>query len=165
MLRNKTLAPDFALKDEGGERCTLAQLREEKLLVIFFFRGTFCPTARRDLMSYANVYSRLCAMGGELVAISVNEPEELQQLKTRLELPFRLLSDPDFEVSRRYGVYESDETDEGPQPHGEPAVFLLDAQGEIAYSQLQTGPKGHANTAEIALIIQYMADNDGRYWD
>jgi peroxiredoxin len=165
MLRNRTPAPDFSLPDENDVRCDLAQLCAGKLLSIFFFRGAFCPTARRDLLAYANIYERLRAMNGELVAISVDDPATLKQLKQRLQLPFRLLSDADFAVSRQYGVYESDETDEGPQPHGEPAVFLLDANGQLAYSQLQTGPKGHANPAELALIVFYMARNNGRYWD
>jgi len=164
-LRNKTPTPEFSLPDENGARCDLAQLRADKLLTIFFFRGAFCPTARRDLLAYANVYERLRAMNGELVAISVDDPATLLRLKEQLRLPFRLLSDADFAVSRRYGVYESDETDEGPQPHGEPAVFLLDAGGYLAYSQVQTGPKGHANPAELALIVFYMARNGGRYWD
>jgi peroxiredoxin len=116
-------------------------------------------------MGYANTYSRLQAMGGELMAISVDAPDTLKQLKERLQLPFRLLSDADFSVARRYGVYESDETDEGTQPHGEPAVFLLDIDGKIAYSQLQSGPKGHANAAELVLIVLYMANNKGRYWN
>lgn len=165
MLRNQTLAPDFSLLDENGTRCDLAQLRDGKLLSIFFFRGAFCPTARRDLMGYANTYSRLLAMNGELVAISVDEQDTLKQLRAQLDLPFRLLSDADFSVARQYGVYESDETDEGPQPHAEPAVFLLDIDGKIAYSQIQTGPKCHANAAELALIVFYMAQNNGRYWD
>ena len=165
MLRNKTPAPEFSLPDENGERWDLAKLRAGKLLALFFFRGAFCPTSTRDLLAYANVYERLRAMGGELVAISVDEPATLKQHKIRLQLPFHLLSDVDFSVSRRYSVYESDETDEGPQPHGEPAVFLLDAEGKIAHSQIQSGPKGHANPAEITLIVFYMAHNNGRYWD
>lgn len=164
MLRNKTPAPDFSLPDESGQLCKLAELRAGKLLTIFFFRGEYCPTSRRDLMGYSNIYSGLSAMNGELVAISVDEPGTLLQLRNQLQLPFRLLSDADFSVSRRYDVYESDEIDEGPQPHGEPAVFMLDVDGKIAYSQLQSGPKGHANAAELALIAFYMAQNEGRYW-
>ena len=165
MLRNKTPAPDFSLPDENEKRCDLAQLRGGKLLTVLFFRGAFCPTAQRDLMSYANAYERLQVMNGELVAISVDEPGTLKKLKEKLGLPFRLLSDADFSVSRQYGIYESDETDEGPQPHGEPAVFLLDIDGKIAYSQLQSGPKGQTNAAELALVVFYMQQNDGRYWD
>lgn len=165
MLRNKTPAPDFSLLDENETSWELSQLRASKLLTIYFFRGTFCPTAQHDLMGYANTYQRLRAMNSELVAISADEASSLTQIKKRLHLPFRLLADTDFSVSRRYGVYESDEVEEGPQPHGEPAVFLLDIDGNIAYSQLQTGPKGHINPADLALIVFYMNQNEGRYWD
>ncbi len=164
MLRNKTPAPDFTLLDDRGRERSLAVLRGNKPLVLFFFRGAFCPTARKDLMAYLNVYSRIHSVGARLAAISVDPPELLHTLRERLELPFPLLSDPDFAVSRSYGVYESDETDEGPQPHGEPAVFILDVDGNIAYSQIQTGPKAHANPAELVLILLYMAGNGGRYW-
>jgi peroxiredoxin len=75
-----------------------------------------------------------------------------------------VLSDPDFAVSGRYGVYRSDEVDKGPQPHGEPAVFLLDVQGDIAYTQILSSPKGLANPAEMALVLLYMCHHIGRYW-
>ena len=164
MLRNLTPAPDFTLRDEQGHERSLDDLRAGKPLVIFFFRGAFCPTARKDLLAYANVYSRIQALGAELVAISVDTPEELHRLRHRLGLEFALLSDPDFIVSARYGVYCSDEVEEGPQPHGEPAIFILDVDGNIAYSQVQSGPKGHANPAEMVLILLYMKSNGGRYW-
>ena len=59
-------------------------------------------------------------------------------------------------------LYRSDD-EEGPQPHGEPAVFIIDADGNLAYSQVQTGPKGSANPADLALVLLYMRDNGGRY--
>jgi peroxiredoxin Q/BCP len=164
MLRNKTAAPSFTLRNEKGEEQTLDDLRGGRPLVLFFFRGAFCPTSARDLMAYGNVYRNLRAMGGAMAAISVDGSDELKSLKQRLKLPFPLLADTDFAVSRRYGVYESDETDEGPQPHGEPAVFVLDSDGHIAYSQLQSGPKGHASAPQIALIVFYMTQHGGKYW-
>lgn len=164
MLRNLTPAPEFELLNENGYSRSLQQLRAGRPLVLFFFRGAFCPTSRRDLMNYANTYARIRDVGAHLVAISVDDSDTLRELKARLELPFHLLSDSDFSVSRKYGIYESDETDEGPQPHGEPAVYVLDVDGNIAYSQIQSGPKGHANPAEIALVLLYMQNNGGRYW-
>jgi peroxiredoxin len=73
-----------------------------------------------------------------------------------------LLSDEGLVVSRTYGVYES-EDGEGPQPHGEPALFIVDVDGRIAYSQIMTGPKGLANPSEMALVLLYMTLNGGRY--
>lgn len=164
MLRNKTPAPDFALCDARGILQSLSDLRAGGTLLVYFFRGTYCPSAQRDLATYADVYSRITAIGASMAAVSADSSHDLRHVRDRLDLPFPLLSDPDFAVSRQYEIYESDETDEGPQPHGEPAVYIIDTGGNIAYRQIQTGPKGSANPAEMALMLLYMAGNDGKYW-
>jgi peroxiredoxin len=162
MLRNGTPAPGFALRDDTNNEQSLIELHGGAPLVLYFFRGDFCPTARRDLMNYNDAYSRFRAAGANLVAISADTPGTLHLMKFRLGLQFPLLSDSSFETSRAYGVYESDDG-EGPQPHGEPAVFIVDVDGNIAFSQIQTGPKAHANPAELAMILFYMQQNGGRY--
>lgn len=164
MLRNKTRPPTFALPDEAGAVRTLDELRGGGILVLLFLRFAECPTTRRDLLAYANVSGRLEALGARLAAVTADTVAGHADLCRRLEPGFPVLSDARFEASQRYGVYHSDETDEGPQPHGEPALFVVDVEGELAYSQTQTGPKGLANAAEIALVVQYMAANGGRYW-
>lgn len=165
MLRNKSAPPDFSLLDEEGTTRSLDSLRlAGKPLLLFFFRFEHCPTSQRDLMAYADVYRRMEMMGADMAAVSVEPPDAHRRLRKRLGLPFPLLSDADFSVSRAWGIYESDETDEGPQPHGEPAVFILDGDGNIAYSQVQTGPKGTADPASLALVLLYMVNNGGRYW-
>jgi len=162
MLHNQTPAPGFSLRDQEGQQRTLSELRGDKTLVLFYYRGEFCPTSRKQLGDYADNYSRFEPLGAELVAVSVDPPETSRDLRDKLKLEFTLLSDTDFSVAQDYGVYKSDDTD-GPQPHGEPAVFIIDADGKIAYSQVQTGPKGSANPADLALVLLYMRDNGGRY--
>jgi peroxiredoxin len=164
MLRNKMPAPGFTLLTADNQPRTLEQLAAGKPLLLFFFRFADCPTSRRDLVRYAEVFPRFHAVGARMAAVSVEPSERHAQLRDELRLPFHLMSDPDFSVSRAYGIYDSDETDEGPQPHGEPAVFILDVDGNIAYSQVQTGPKGTANPAELVLMLLYMEKNGGRYW-
>ena len=164
MLRNLTAAPDFTLLDDSANEHSLSELHGGKLLVIHFFRGAFCPTARRDLMMYNDVYDRIRTLDANLITISVDTTDDLRRLRHHLGLQYPLLSDLGFIVSQTYGVYRSDETDEGPQPHGEPAVFIVDVQGRIAYSQIQSGPKAHANPAEIVLMLLFMSQNEGRYW-
>ena len=164
MLRNRTFPPAFALPDDANQLRNLDELRAGKPLVLLFFRGAFCATARRDLLAYADVYERMGWLNAELVAVSVDDPETLRQLRAQLELPFPLLSDADFAVSTQYGIYESDETDRGPQPHGEPGTFVLDAEGQLVFSQVQSGPKGAASPGEVLLMLVYMFHNEGRYW-
>lgn len=164
MLRNLSLPPDFSLPDWQGQTRSLDEVRGDKTLVLVFFRGAFCATSRRDLLAFADVYERIGWLGAELCAISVDAPHELRRLRDTLDLPFPLLSDENFAVSTAYGIYASDETDAGPQPHGEPGTFVLDAQGRLVFSQLQSGPKGAASTGEIMLMLLWMQRNGGRYW-
>lgn len=162
MLRNHTVAPDFSLLDHSGQTRSLHDLRAGGLALIVFFRGEFCPTSRAGLVGFGNIYGRLQDLKCALVAISVDTVDALARQRERLELGFTLLSDPEFVISEKYGVYCSDDG-EGPQPHGEPAVFILDVGGNIAYSQVQTGPRGQASPAEMVLIAMYMAAHGGRY--
>jgi len=162
MIRNQNPAPDFSLRDHEGQQQTLSELRGDKLMLLFYYRGEFCPTSRKGLMDFADIYSRFESLGAELVAVSVDPPETSRELRDQMKLPFTLLSDIDFQVAQSYGVYRSDDED-GPQPHGEPAVFIIDADGNLAYSQVQTGPKGSANPADLALMLLYMHNNGGRY--
>jgi len=163
MLRNKAAAPNFSLSDIDGNVVSLADVHQGRPLVLLFFRGEFCPTARRDMLAYSDIYNRVQALGAELVGISADIPQNHARLRDDLWVPFPLLSDPTFQVSTAYGVYRSDDEGEGPDPHGEPALFIVDADGRIAYSQVMTGPKGIAAPAEVAMILVYLAMNQGRY--
>ncbi len=164
MLRNNARPPEFILPDDRNKARSLVELAEGKPLLLFFFRFADCPTSRRDLAHYAEQARRIESLDARIAAVSSEPTDRLHHLRLELRLPFPLLSDGDFAVSRAWGVYESDETDEGPQPHGEPAVFILQSDGTLAYSQIQSGPKGTANPAEMTLVLLYMTRNGGRYW-
>jgi len=163
MLRNGSPAPDFTLRDADGNERSLADIQDGKPLLLYFYRFSACPTARRDLAAYAEAYPRIHAFDAEMAAVNVEPPEEHRMVRDRLGLPYPLLSDDGFRVSEEYGVYRSDETEEGPQPHGEPAIFIVDVDGKVAYSQVQTGPKGSAAPDAMALVLYYMTRNGGRY--
>jgi len=164
MFRNGTSALPFSLLDSENQLRSLGEWTGEKPLVLFFFRGAFCATSRRNLLAWGDIHERIEWVGAGLIAISVDAPDELSRLKATLELPFTLLSDGDFAVSRAYGIYESDETDAGPQPHGEPATFVLDRAGNFAFSQLQSGPKGASSASEVLLMLLTMHKQGGFYW-
>lgn len=166
MLRNGSSPPTFRLPDSSGQLHSLDELGVGKPLVVLFFRGAFYATAKRDLLGWGDIYERIQWLGAELFGISVDAPDELARLRQTLDLPFTLLSDAEFEVSRAWGIYESDERDEGPQPHGEPGTFVLDAAGKLAFSQVQSGPKGAAPANEILLMLMLvlMQRQNGFYW-
>ena len=163
MLRNGADAPSFSLLNAQERTVTFDTVHGGKPLLILFFRGEFCPSAARDLIGSEDTYSRIKSLGANLIAISADSTENNLSLHNRLGLDFPLLSDPGMKIGEDYGVYRSDDFEDGPDPHNEPAVFIVDAEGKIAYSQIQTGPKGTANPADMALILLYMSQNGGKY--
>jgi peroxiredoxin len=60
--------------------------------------------------------------------ISVDTPEQNRAMLEKLLLPFSLLSDPDGEVSRLYGVWHEE------QAIARPAIFVLDRNGVVRYA-------------------------------
>lgn len=162
MLRNGTTAPTFTLPDHEDRELSLQELREGKVLVLHFFRGAFCPTSHRDLMNLSDVYERFGMLNAELICISADSPDELKAMRRHLGLQMPLLADENYEVAPLYGVYES-EDGEGPPRHAEPALIIIDVNGKIAWSQIQSGPKGLASIGEIMLILIMMAANGGTY--
>ena len=74
------------------------------------------------------------AAGGEVLAISVDRPEQSRVIRDRLGLGFPLLSDPELAAIDAYGLRHV-----GGGPEGDiarPAVFVLDRAGRIAWRDL-----------------------------
>lgn len=71
------------------------------------------------------------AKGIRIVAISSDEQEALVKAQKELALPFTLLSDPDEQVIKRYGLLHAGGN--GGQDIARPAELLLDGQGVIRW--------------------------------
>ncbi len=162
MLRNRDPAPGFTLPDFDNRPRSLADLRKDRPFLLLFFRHTECPTSRRDLAAYVEAYDRITGFRADMAAVSSDSVGNHKRLVERLGAPFPVLSDPGFAVSESFGVYRSDDGEE-PDPHGEPAVFIVDVDGRIAYIQVQTGPKGAARPDAMALVLYYMSQHGGKY--
>ncbi len=65
--------------------------------------------------------------GAEVYGISVDSPEQNRALIDKLILPYSLLSDPEGDVIKRYGVWD----EEG--QIARPAIFALDREGVVRY--------------------------------
>ena len=73
--------------------------------------------------------------GVEVVAISVDSPEESQKLCQARGYTFPLLSDPKADVIRQYGVLHP-QGGENDRDIARPAEFLVDATGTVRWVNL-----------------------------
>ncbi len=107
--------PSFSLKDIGGKIVNSDDLLEKNNLVIVFYRGAWCPFCNLYLRNLQQNAAQIKEAGGDIVAISVENPDNSSSVARKNELQFAVLSDPKLEVARKFGIVyqlpkETDET-------------------------------------------------------
>ena len=97
-------APDFSLPDARGGEVSLAQALREGPVVLAFYRGQWCPYCDLELRAYQQVLPQIRALGGSLIAVSPQTPDNSLSTAEQRGLSFAVLSDAGNNVARRYGL-------------------------------------------------------------
>jgi peroxiredoxin len=107
----------FVLQDVEGGELTLKDLTARGPAVLVFFRFAGCPACNIALPYYQRALQpTLKALGVPLVAVSPQVPERLGEIRTRHDLTFKVASDTDNTLGRRFGVlYTADEASQAAQ--------------------------------------------------
>jgi peroxiredoxin len=162
--------PEFTLSDATGKSVTSNELLKQGNLVVVFYRGAWCPFCNKYLHKLQENLSEIKAGGGNLVAISVENPDTSMTVSSKNELTFTVLSDPKFSVAKKFGiVYElPKETNEKYKGYGidlvknngteKPelplsATYVVDSKGKIIYAWLEPDYTKRAEPADILKVL------------
>ncbi len=123
-------APDFSLKDGGGNAWRLSDNRG-KVVVLLFYPGDETPICTRQMCSVRDRWEDYAATGAEVVGISTDSVESHKEFAEHHDLPLRLLSDSDQAVANLYGARSL--------IPGKVArsVFVIDANGIIRHRDIR----------------------------
>ncbi|MBY0012195.1 peroxiredoxin-like family protein [Paenibacillus typhae] len=97
-------AKDFALKNALGETISLYEELSKGPVVLTFYRGGWCPFCNRQLKAYQKVLPDIEALGGQLIAISPQSPDNTLSQQEKEELTFQVLSDTHGLVAAFYNI-------------------------------------------------------------
>ena len=100
-------APDFALPNTAGKSIVLKDLLRSGPVVLTFYRGGWCPYCNIQLRAYQGALPQITGLGGRLVAISPQLPDNSLDTASKNALTFDVLSDVRNKVSRSYGLVYS----------------------------------------------------------
>lgn len=125
------VAPDFSLHASTGDEIQLSSLRGAPA-ILAFYPADWSPVCGDQMTLYNEVLPIFDEYGSRLLGISVDGQWSHLAFAEARGLQFPLLSDfePKGAVSRVYGVYRPVEGT------AERALFVIDAQGVIAWSYL-----------------------------
>lgn len=153
--------PGFNLIDANGTLVESSNLLKQGNLVVVFYRGSWCPFCNLYLQNLQKNLAQIKAAGGNLVAVSVENPDNSLSVARKNELDFTVLSDPNLTVAKQFGiVYQMPkETDElyksrglDVAKHNEmekaelplSATYVINRKGEIVYAFLEPDYKKRA---------------------
>lgn len=150
--------PSVNIKNLEGESVNLNSLVKEKMSVLVFYRGGWCPFCNLQLATLNKIENDLLALGYQIIAISIDKPEKLKESLDKHQLSYTLLSDSKAEASTEFGLAfkVADDYNKMLLSHnmnleeasGEkhhilpvPAVFIVDQEGVLQFEYVNPNYK------------------------
>lgn len=98
-------APLFNLKDNNGKQVDLKQvLKENKSVVLFFYRGQWCPYCNKQIKDLQDSLQLLTAKGAYVIGVSPETDTNVSKTVAKTKATFSILSDRDYGVMKAYKV-------------------------------------------------------------
>ncbi|MEE3307757.1 thioredoxin-dependent thiol peroxidase [Sharpea azabuensis] len=105
MLEVGSLAPDFSLPDENGEIHKLSDYRGQKV-ILYFYPKDNTAGCTKQACGFKDRYPLIQEKGAVVLGISKDSVRAHKNFKTKYDLPFTLLSDPEHQVIEMYDVWK-----------------------------------------------------------
>ena len=142
MLKVGDKAPDFKVNTSSGDVFHLAEVLQQKNVVLYFYPKDETRGCTAQACSFRDQYEVFREQNAEVVGVSSDDAASHQNFATHHRLPFVLLSDTDrklrklYQVPRTLGIVPGRTT------------YLIDKQGIIRYMfNAQLKPLEHVSGA------------------
>jgi len=135
--------PAFELQATGGNPITQADLTGQ-YTVLYFYPKDSTPGCTTESQDFTRLYAEFQALSCQIFGVSRDSVKSHENFKTKYEMPFELISDPDetlctlFDVMKLKNMY-------GKQVRGvERSTFLIDPNGVVVEAWRKVKVPGHA---------------------
>jgi len=125
-----SVAPEFELTNQYGQKVSLASFRDKKNVVVLFYPFAFSGICTGELCALRDDLAPFQNDQVELLAISCDPMYSLKAFADAEKYEFSLLADfwPHGEVAKKYGVFQDER---GFSTRG---TFVIDKSGVIRWS-------------------------------
>jgi len=165
-------APDFKGKTQKDKTIRLSSLLKQQPVVLFFYRGYWCPVCNDYLKDYQDSLNMITDKGIAVVAVTPETSENVSKTRDKTGAAFTIISDSTGRIMEKYEVkfkvtkgYQrmvkaglftdvaaSNDQEEAYLPV--PATYLINKNGIIEWKQFDTNYKNRASVKDILQAIE-----------
>ncbi len=143
-------APDFTLASDGGRHISLRDFRGKKV-VLYFYPKDNTPGCTREATEFRDTIKEFESEDTVIIGVSKDSVESHKKFKTKFQLPFILLSDPEAKVLKLYAVWKKKSLYGKSYMGTERTTFLIDEKGVIKKIYRKVKVDGHAQACLVDL--------------
>lgn len=170
-LKQGQQAPAFAGKDNYGKELDLKSLlKSHKAVVLFFYRGQWCPYCNKHIQQLQDSLQLLTAKGAYVIGVTPETAENINKTIGKTKASFSIIEDKGYKIMKAYDVnYVLDQgtvtkykgygidldQNNGNTDHmlPVPATYVIDKTGKLAFVHFD---KDYRNRASIKTILNVL---------
>lgn len=146
MLETGMKAPGFTLQDKDGRNVSLSDFAGKKV-ILYFYPKDNTPGCTRQAQAFSTAYEKFKKMNIEVIGISKDSAASHTKFAEKYSLPFVLLSDPELNAIKAYGVWQEKKLYGKISMGIVRTTFVIDEQGNI--EKIMPKVKPDTNAAEL----------------
>lgn len=145
---------NIKLLDEKSQETTLKKYLG-KAFILYFYPKDNTSGCTLEAKNFDALWSDFKKLGYRIIGVSKDSPESHVKFKNKHELAFDLLSDPESELQKAFGVWQEKRMFGKSYMGTIRSTFLVDEKGKIIESWLRVKPQDHPQQ-----VLQYLQEND-----
>ena len=165
-----TEAPAFQAKDVAGHPVELRQLLKKGPVVLYFYRGQWCPYCNKQLSQLQDSLQTLTSQGAQVVVVTPETPANVDKTIAKTKATFPIVTDQNFAIMKAYKTaFAVDEaTVQKYQGFGVdlraangadvavlpvPATYVIGRNGKIKYAYFNPDYRHRVSVREVAQAL------------
>jgi len=168
-LKEGAKAPEFAAMDNSGKKIDLKKiLKSHKTVVLFFYRGQWCPYCNRYIQSMQDSLQLLVDKGAYVIGVTPETAANIDKTIEKTHASFSIIQDKNYRIMKDYQVnYTVDdamlsklnaygvdlEKNNGNKDHvlPVPATYVIGPSGKITFVHFD---KDYTHRASIKTLLE-----------
>jgi len=170
-LKKGAEAPTFTVVDNSGKTLDLGNLlKTHKAVVLFFYRGQWCPYCNKHIKQLQDSLQLLTEKGAYVIGVTPETNENINKTIDKTHASFSLVHDDGYRIMKAYDVkYTVDdalnaklkgygvdlEKNNGNMDHvlPVPATYVIDRSGKIIFVHFDKDYTKRASVSDIIKVL------------